>query len=67
MEFHHPVKTKPDLGLVLCQRCHSIIQGRKKRYGSELDVDRSLESQRLDMLAWVADQLGVPMQVMDKH
>ena len=67
IEFHHPVKAQPDLGLYLCQPCHSILQGRKTRYVFESGVDRTSESQRADMLAWVADQLGIPMATMDKH
>ena len=67
IEFHHPVKDQPALGLYLCQPCHSIIQGRENRYAFEAEIDRTLESQRADMLAWVADQLGIPIAGMDKN
>lgn len=39
IEWHHPISSHPEIGLYLCQPCHSLIQGRKKLYTFELNID----------------------------
>lgn len=39
IEWHHPCSEYPNVGLYLCEAHHSILQGRKKLYLSELCVN----------------------------
>lgn len=50
IEWHHPIQAFPDIGLYLCQKCHSLIQGRKRVYNAELDKDMRLERSNINKL-----------------
>ena len=40
IEWHHPIAGVWKVGLYLCEAHHSLIQGRKKLYNTELMMDR---------------------------
>ena len=39
VEWHHPISKDSRVGLFLCQAHHSLLQGRKKLYTTELCVN----------------------------
>ena len=50
IEWHHPVPQLPDVGVYLCQKHHSLVQGRKKLYPAELDKDLEIEREKVKRL-----------------
>lgn len=49
VEWHHPIKERPDIGLYLCEAHHSILMGRKTKYTGELNLGKSLEQMRAEL------------------
>lgn len=50
IEWHHPVPQLPCVGVYLCQKHHSLVQGRKKLYTTELDKTLELEREKVKEL-----------------
>ena len=44
IEWHHPIKAYPEVGLYLCQPHHSLIQGRKHAYMEEADLEEDRQA-----------------------
>ena len=50
IEWHHPVPQLQCVGVYLCQKHHSLVQGRKKLYTTELSKDLELEREKVERL-----------------
>lgn len=50
IEWHHPVPQLQCVGVYLCQKHHSLVQGRKKLYTTEFSEDLELEREKVERL-----------------
>ncbi len=70
-EWHHPISSREDVGMWLCEYHHSILCGRKKRsYLGEMMVNKGLDEIRSELRElerkWVF-QMGADPNEIDKH
>lgn len=68
IEFHHPVSDNPSVGLDLCEGHHSVLQGRRKKYNTEISV--RMEDLRTDLRNLeleVVTAAGLTAGDIDKH
>jgi len=66
IEWHHPLPERGHIGLYLCQPCHSLLQGRKRKYPWETNEDKTLEEKRRQLLEFIYDRLGIWIGRMEK-
>jgi len=50
IDWHHPVPQLPCVGVYLCLKHHSLVQGRKKLYTTELDKALEVEREKVKKL-----------------
>ncbi|GAJ18961.1 unnamed protein product [marine sediment metagenome] len=50
VEWHHPVDQLWCVGIDLCQKHHTLVQGRKKLYTTELDKALEVEREKVKKL-----------------
>lgn len=70
VEWHHPIEKDTFVGLYLCEAHHSILQGRKKIYPGELELDKSLGEIRSELVLLQNSTViaaGYDINDIDKH
>lgn len=50
VEWHHPVPQLDGVGIYLCQKHHSLLQGRKQLYFGETNQGLELEREKVKKL-----------------
>ena len=51
IEWHHPISSRPQVGIYLCEAHHSLLQGRKHRYFGEAIINKTLDEMRVEIAA----------------
>jgi hypothetical protein len=75
VEWHHPIgggswEIARTIGLWLCQAHHSILYGRKEKYPSEFDLNKSIEEMRTELKeleAQVIREFHLDYSLINKH
>lgn len=49
IEFHHPISSRPMVGLNLCQLHHSLLYGRKRRDPREIILNKTIKEMRAEV------------------
>jgi len=65
IEWHHPVPQYLSIGVFLCQKHHSLVQGRKKLY--TIEFDKNLESEREKVTKLVYQRVERAIQVLTHY
>lgn len=70
IDWHHPVSSRNDVGIDLCEAHHSLIMGRKIRYADEIIINKTLtemanEIYQLSLEA--VEKVGLSEEDIDKH
>ena len=55
VEWHHPISSRIDVGLNLCEAHHSLLKGRKKKYLAECQIDKGISEMRHEVNLLVVD------------
>ncbi len=50
IDWHHPIKLLPSVGVHLCQRHHSLLYGRKELYPGETRKTMEADRQKIRLL-----------------
>jgi hypothetical protein len=68
VEWHHPISKNGIVGVHLCEAHHSLLQGRKKQYQWEYDMD--FAQMRAEVYQLVLDEIkkhGYTADDIDKY
>lgn len=67
IEWHHPISSRPQVGIYLCEAYHSLLQGRKYRYSGEAIINKTLDEMRAEITTLLHQAIGEDnLKLIDK-